>query len=111
MNSKRLAIVRVLVAIALCAQIGVGDFAARAQGLVGRHKRKPGQPAPASIGGMADDGLAHVPTNYNSFTPPSKGSTYFDDFGTTIRKVSDYDDLNDSLVDWTSARQAQRRRK
>src|SRR6266571_4056848 len=37
-----------------------------------------------------NDGQAHPPTNYTSFTPPPKGGSYVDpDFGCTVKRVSD----------------------
>ncbi len=42
------------------------------------------------ICGISNDGKAHPPTDYTSFTPPPKGGTYVDpDFGCTVKRVSD----------------------
>lgn len=44
----------------------------------------------ALLCGLVDDGQVHPPTNYTTFTPPSKGGTYVDpDFGCTVKRVSD----------------------
>lgn len=52
-----------------------------------------------AVAGLLDDGSPHPPSDYNTFTPPAKGSTYTDStFGTSIRRISDYADLTASLT-------------
>ena len=82
-----------LVLIILCLYLPSFSFQDRPRG------RRLNPTTVPALGGLADDGLAHVPPNYNSgFTVPNLGETYVDSmFGTTIRKVTDYDTANESF--------------
>ena len=47
--------------------------------------------------GQLDDGLIHIPLNYNSFTPPAEGQSYVDpQYGCTVTRLTD--SLHDSPI-------------
>src|SRR6266849_6990143 len=70
--------------------LAIFGFLAYSGGLFAQSFSSSATPASVPSCGQVDDGLIHIPLNYNSFTPPAEGQSYVDSqYGCTVTRLTD----------------------
>ena len=82
--------ISILVSSVLCIASLTGCRGSSPQTEVNEVKVAGARAPDSAICGVKDDGLAHIPPDFNSFTPPARGGAYIDpQYGCTILRLTD----------------------